>query len=104
MRVVSDKFDVICKDNQGNEHNLLCYDYNESENAINIETQVYNTELQRGWIGDLCYVIRDNIDAVMLDECDLKITDTYKDVLLASVTLTATYGSANCWRYTFLKK
>ena len=104
MRVASDKFDVICRDNQWEEHNLLGYDYNESGNTINVETQVYNTALQRGWIGDLYYLIRDNIDIETCDENDLKIIDTYKDVLLTSVTPTATHGNATCWRYTFLKK
>lgn len=104
MKVASDKFDVICRDNQGEEHNLLGYDYNESGNTINVETQVYNTALQRGWIGDLYYLIRDNIDIETYDENDLKIIDTYKDVLLTSVTPMATHGNATCWKYTFLKK
>ena len=104
MKVASDKFDVICRDNQGEEHNLLGYGYNESGNTINVETQVYNTALQRGWIGDLYYLIRDNIDIETYDENDLKIIDTYKDVLLTSVTPMATHGNATCWKYTFLKK
>ena len=104
MKVASNKFDIICKDSQGNEHNLYGYDYNESGNTINVETQVYNTELQRGWIGDLYYLICDNIDIETYNENDLKIIDTYKDVLLTSVTPTATHGNATCWRYIFLKK
>ena len=104
MRVASCKFDVICKDGQGNEHNLLGYDYNESENTINVETQVYNTELQRGWIGDLCYFIRDNFDVEIYEENDLEVTDTYKDVLLASIIPTANSESVTEWKYTFLKK
>ena len=104
MRVASDKFDVICRDNQGEEHNLLGYDYNESGNTINVETQVYNTALQRGWIGDLYYLIRDNIDIETYDENDLKIIDTYKDVLLASVVPSANFESVTVWEYTFLKK
>jgi len=104
MKVASNKFDIICKDSQGNEHNLYGYDYNESENTINVETQVYNTELQRGWIGDLSYLIQDNINVETYEENDLKIIDIYKDVLLVNVTPTATHGNATVWKYTFLKK
>lgn len=104
MNIASDKFDVICKDGHGNEHNLLCHDYKESENTINVETCVYNTELQRGWIGDLSYVIPDNIDVETYDKNDLVIADTYKDVLLASIIPTANFENVTTWKYTFLKK
>ena len=78
MRIVNDKFDVICKDSYGNEHELWCYSYDEFENTITIETSVYNTELQRGWIGDLSYSAKENVDIETLDEYDFKIIDTYK--------------------------
>lgn len=104
MKIASDKFDVICKDSQGNEHNLFCFNYKESENTINVETQIYNTELQRGWIGDLSYVMPDNIDIETYDKSDLVIADTYKDVLLASIVPLANSESATVWKYTFLKK
>lgn len=104
MKVASDKFDVICKDSQGNEHNLYSYDYNEFENTINVKTCAYNTELQRGWIGDLCYTMPNNIDVETYDKCDSVITDTYKDVLLASVVPLADSESVTTWKYTFLKK
>lgn len=104
MRIASDKFDVICKDGHGNEHDLLCYNYNESGNTISVETSVYNTELQRGWIGDLSYVMPENIDVETYDKNDLVIADTYKDVLLASVVPSANFESATVWKYTFLKK
>ena len=104
MRVASDKFNVICKDNQGNEHDLLCCDYSEFENIINVETSVYDTELQRGWIGDLSYVIPNSIDIETYDEADLTISDTYRDVLLASIVPLANTESVTTWKYTFLKK
>ena len=104
MRVVSNNFDVVCKDSQGNEHELWCCRYDEFENTISVETSVYETELQRGWIGDLSYSTRENIDVETLDENDFKIIDTYKDVLLANVTPSASHESATVWKYTFLKK
>lgn len=104
MKVVSNKFDVICKDSQGNKHNLLCFSYDEFGNEIYVETQVHNTDLQRGWIGDLCYSMRENIDVETLDEHNLEIKEMYKDVLLASVTPSASHGEAIIWKYTFLKK
>lgn len=55
MRVASNKFDVVCKDSQGNKYELWCFSYDELENIISIETSIYETELQRGWIGDLSY-------------------------------------------------
>lgn len=104
MKVANKKFDVICKDSQGSEHNLYAYDYNEFENTINVETQIYNTELQRGWIGDLSYIMPENIDLETYDKNDLVIADTYKDVLLASVVPSANFESTTVWEYTFLKK
>ena len=104
MRVVSDKFDVVFKDSQGKEHNLLCFSYDELGNEIYVETQVHNTELQRGWIGDLCYLMHDNLDVETLDEYNLEIKEMYKDVLLASVTPSASCDEAIIWKYTFLKK
>ena len=104
MRVASNKFDVVCKDSQDNEHNLLCFSYDELGNEIYIETQVHNTELRRGWTGDLYYLMRENMDVETLDEHNLEIKEMYKDVLLASVTPSASYGEAIIWKYTFLKK
>ena len=104
MKVASDKFDVICKDSQGNEHELWCYSYDEFENIITVEASVYDTELHRGWIGDLSYSTRESIDVETLDENDFKIIDTYKDVLLTSITPSASSGGATVWKYTFLKK
>ena len=104
MRVVSNKFDVVCKDSQDNEHNLLCFSYDELGNEIYIETRVHNTELRRGWIGDLCYLMHENIDVEILDEHNLEIKEMYKDVLLVNVTPSANCGEAIIWKYTFLKK
>ena len=104
MKVVSNNFDVICKDSRGNEYELLCFSYDELENTITIETSVYNTELQRGWIGDLSYYVKENIDVETLDEYDFEIINTYKDVLLANIIPSASHGSATVWKYTFLKK
>jgi hypothetical protein len=44
------------------------------------------------------------IDIETYDKSDLEITDTYKDVLLASVIPTANSESVTAWKYTFLKK
>ena len=104
MKVASDKFDVICKDGQGSEHNLSCFSYDEFGNEIYIETCVYNTELLRGWIGDLYYLVHKNIDVETCDVSDLEIKEMYKDVLLASVIPYANHGEATVWKYTFLKK
>ena len=104
MRVVSNKFDVVCKDSQDNEHNLLCFSYDELGNEIYIETQVHNTELRRGWTGDLYYLMRENMDIETLDEYNWEIIEVYNDVLLANVTPSANCGEAIIWKYTFLKK
>ena len=104
MKVASNKFDVVFKDSQGNEHELWCYSYDEFENIITVETSVYDTELFRGWIGDLSYSIRESIDVETLDEYDFKIIDTYKDVLLTNITPSASSDGATVWKYTFLKK
>lgn len=104
MRLASNKFDVICKDSRGNKHDLWCYSYDEFENTIIIETSVHDTELQRGWIGDLSYSTRENVDVETLDENDFKIIDTYKDVLLTNIVPSASVDKTTVWKYTFLKK
>lgn len=104
MKVASNKFNVIFKDSQDNEHELWCYSYDEFENIITVETSVYDTELHRGWIGDLSYSIRESIDVETLDKYDFKIIDTYKDVLLTNITPSASSDGATVWKYTFLKK
>ena len=104
LRVVSNNFDVICKDSRGDEYELLCFSYDEFENTITIETSVYNVELQRGWIGDLSYSAKKNFDIETADEYNFEIIDTYKDVLLTNITPSASHESATVWKYTFLKK
>ena len=104
MKVVSNNFNVVFKDGQDNEHELWCCSYYELENIIAVETSVYDTELHRGWIGDLSYSIRESIDVETLDEYDFKIIDTYKDVLLTNVIPSASSDGTTVWKYTFLKK
>lgn len=104
MKLASNKFDVVFKDSQGNEHQLWCYSYDEFENIITVKTSVYDTELFRGWIGDLSYSIRENVDIEALDENDFKIIDTYKDVLLINIVPSASVDKTTVWKYTFLKK
>ena len=104
MKISNRKFDVIVKDNQGNKHELWCYSYDEFENTITIETSVYDTELYRGWIGDLSYLTRENIDIETLDENDFKVIETHKDVLLVRIVPSASYEKVTEWKYIFLKK
>lgn len=104
MQVVNCRLDVICKDKDDNEYKMFCQNYEESIDEIKVRTQIYTTELRRGWVGDLCYSAWDNRDLETGDRVDLDVTERYKDVLLKSVNVWEIDEGATTWEYTFFKK
>lgn len=103
MNAIHDKLKVLCKDTEHEYEILYPEKYKVTNNKIIIRTSVKNSDLRRGWIGDLF------CDTTSRDVCDYNIIiaqnteDIYKDVLLAYIDIIDVDGSI-CWKYVFLKK
>lgn len=106
MEMVYIKFKVTLKDKKGDEINFKCLSFYELDEEIRMITSIKNEDLQRGWIGNLTYEIDEGREWDSGDETPNQVvTETFNDVLLASIRLNeATYGSPCSWEYRFLKK
>lgn len=102
MEAIYEYLEVTCKDKE-NSFRLLCYGYDESVDEIKIRTNIKETELKRGWIGDLHYSTGKSFN-LKSEELGLKVEDAYKDVLLTSVRIWMIDENVITWEYTFLKK
>lgn len=102
MNAIHEKLRIFCKDNK-KEYELLCPDFTENDVEIRIKTCAKNSDLYRGWIGDLLY------NTIGRDICNYNLiiakdtVELYKDVLLAKVNLLDTDNGIE-WEYVFLKK
>ena len=74
-----------------------------SEDRIIVETEMRNTELKRGWVGDLCYETTVGVK-VTGEETASTYKDCFNDVILISVNATGDPSCAVNWEYCFLKK
>lgn len=102
-QIIHNGLTIFCKDENNIYEIKECVGYDENIDEIKIRTMVKNTELKRGWTGDLSYKTYDNID--LFDNYnDSFAEDTYKDVLLRSVNIWSMEDGFITWEYTFLKK
>lgn len=79
--------------------------FEENTDEILVRTQIVNTELKRGWIGNLTYVTSPGKDIKdeRIDYDDAR--DTFYDVLLTSVRIwMSDTDGVITWEYKFLKK
>ena len=96
---------ITLTDAVGNWYELYISSYEEYGDEIIIRTSLKETDLKRGWIGNLTCHMLAGIDP---ESCK-HITDTgydkkYCDVLLRRVEVdNAERDSAVVWKYTFLK-
>ena len=74
-----------------------------SEDRITVETDIKNTELKRGWVGDLRYETTPGVK-VTGEETGSTYKDCFNDVILISVNATGDPSCAVNWEYCFLKK
>ena len=96
---------VILKNNNGELFLNFPCSFEENVDEILVRTQVVNTDLKRGWIGNLTYETKAGQD-VQDDRIDCGVAqDTFYDVLLASVRIweSDTEGCIT-FEYRFLKK
>lgn len=104
MNTVYRYLDVVCKSESGEEIKIYSEDYDEYIDEIKISTCVRNSQLERGWIGDLTYSTMRAYDTQSGHEIESVAQSTYHDVLLASVTVYNTDDGHITWQYRFLKK
>lgn len=103
MNVVYSYLDIVCRSASGEEVKFYAEDYYESIDEIRIRTGARNDQLNRGWMGDLMYSARHAHDIEFGTEVESLAQATYKDVLLASITV-CNVDEYVVWEYRFLKK
>lgn len=104
MDVIHRYLDVVCKSTSGDEINFYAENYVECMDEIKITTQIRNSKLDRGWIGDLTYSTVRAYHIETGDETEVVAKSTYNDVLLASITIYSINDRYITWEYRFLKK
>lgn len=103
MNTIHEGLNVICKTSD-KAYELICASYDENLDEIKVRTVVKESELQRGWIGDLYYSTNRSIDIKTCENTEFVAENTYKDALLARVNIWDVDDGVITWEYTFLKK
>ena len=81
----------------GEELNLYSISIDEDSDSIKINTNIRQTALKRGSVGDLIFVSKATVDGT-------EIRDTHKDMLLQRIEVwSEEIGEPTEWRYVFLK-
>lgn len=105
MKVVDVGTPLITLKNGDTEINMLIHSYDVYGDEIRIKSQIRETELKRGWVGDMiCYLPagKDYQTGNVIEDTDIR--DVYHDILLRSVKIdSAEFKEATTWVYTFLK-
>lgn len=96
---------ITLTDTIGNWYELYVSSYEEYGDEIVIRTSLKETDLKRGWMGDLtCYMLAGANPENGSDMTDTGYDKKYCDVLLRSVEVdNAERDSVVMWKYTFLK-
>ncbi len=96
---------LTLKDKSGKTFDVWANSYYELGDEINIKTSFREEEINRGWIGDLSYQTACGYGTGGKEVDNTEITDTYTDVLLASISIyEAEFNAPIIWEYKFLKK
>ena len=92
---------VTCIDREGDMLSLRPTSFYENIDEIIIGTQVINTDLERGWQGDIIY------DApafdIKTDSYSYSIKGHYKDVMLIKIRPSWVHPECVEWEYVFSK-
>jgi hypothetical protein len=103
MNIAIDKLSVICTDNTYTTE-LYIDDIFEADDYIEVVSSVFNTNLDRGWTGNLVLKGR-GVDCDSLNEVSNSVMTHYiPDALLQNVQLySICHGEPVAWKYRFLK-
>ena len=96
---------IILRNEAGEEINLLIHSYDTYSDEIVLKSNIRETDLKRGWVGDMiCYIPAgmDLATGKVVDGTDRR--NVYNNVLLRSVEIdSAELQEPVTWVYTFLK-
>lgn len=88
---------AIFRDNSNEELNLYSISIDEDSDSIKINTQIRQSVLKRGSVGDLVFISKNTLDGT-------EIRDIHKDILLQRVEVyREEIGEPTEWKYIFLK-
>ena len=88
---------AIFKDNSSEELDLYSISIDEDSDSIKIITNIRQSALKRGSVGDLIFVFKTPLDGT-------EIRDVHKDVLLQRIEVwSENIDEPTEWRYIFLK-
>lgn len=105
--IYDDKVKVTLTDQMGNNIDFKTSNLYELDDEIRLQTSIINSDLQRGWIGDLAYQVADGIELFSGNRIvDIQpVEKIFQDVLLSRINLSEVrFGSPCIWEYVFLKK
>ena len=95
--MASFNINAIFRDNSGEELNLYSISIDEDSDSIKIITNIRQSALKRGSVGDLIFVFKTPLDGT-------EIRDVHKDVLLQRIEVwSENVDEVTEWRYVFLK-
>ena len=106
METIYERIDkIICHDKDGNVLYLsFPNSFYEDEKEIIIKTNIFNTDLIRGWRGNLTYITTPGIDLCNENIKYDETKDTFYDVILIKVKTTYQFNDCMEWEYIFLKR
>jgi hypothetical protein len=95
---------IVVDDGKGNTYKLNATSYCEYGDEIIVETYLRDTDLERGWVGNLTYRYQHGINpdtAKCMENTDYE--KTYYDVLLRRVEIESSgLSEVTSWKYIFL--
>ena len=97
---------IALRDKNGNEIQMLICSYDTyGDDEIVIKSTIRETDLYRGWLGDMVCYVPDGKDYQMGNVIDgTSTSEVYRDVLLRNISIdSAEMQEAAMWKYTFLK-
>ena len=97
---------ITLRDKNGNEIKMLICSYDTyGDDEIVIKSTIRETDLYRGWTGDMICYVPDGKDYLTGDVMDgTSISEIHRNILLKSVRIDSVeMQEATIWKYTFLK-
>ena len=100
MNIIVDKLSVICTDNT-NYYELYVDNVFDSDDYIEIVSQIYNPSLNRGWVGELIFKGHGSDYA---NDIEQPVTHQISNALLQNVQIwSVEMDEPITWKYRFLK-
>ena len=103
MQAVFERIDQVeCVGNKLS-YTLRPCEFEDCIDSIIIRTEIKETDLKRGWTGDLHWFTSKAFSTECFDT-DYIESDVFKDVILTHIKPYYIYGQTVAWEYVFMKK